>query len=86
MSNVMETRHEQSAGRRATLSVGVVFGVIVTVAVAALIAQNTSNVSVHWLTLDGQQPLWAVLAITVIAGVLLTRLFGFVWRHRDRKA
>jgi uncharacterized integral membrane protein len=86
MSNVMETRHEQSAGRRATLSVGVALGIIVTVAVAALIAQNTGNVSVHWLMLDGQQPLWAVLAITAIAGVVLAKLVGFVWRHRDRQA
>jgi uncharacterized integral membrane protein len=86
MTNVMETPQEQSAGRRATLSVGVVFGVIVTVAVAALIAQNTNDVSVHWLMLDGQQPLWVVLAITAFAGVVLAKLFGFVWRHRDRQA
>jgi uncharacterized integral membrane protein len=85
MTSVMETPQEQRSGRRAALSIGVVVGVIVTVGVAALIAQNTNDVTVHWLTLDGQQPLWAVLVITAIAGVVLAKLFGFVWRHRDRK-
>ena len=85
MTNVMETPHEQRKGQRATLSIGVVLGIIVTVAIAALIVQNTGNVSVHWLMLDGQQSLWAVLAITAVAGVILAKLSGFVWHHRNRR-
>jgi uncharacterized integral membrane protein len=86
MTNVMEHPQEQRGGRRAPLSIGVVVGVVLTVGIAALIAQNTTDVSVHWLTLDGQQPFRAVLAITAIAGVVLAKLVAFVWHHRDRKA
>ena len=86
MTNVLESVHEQRTGRRASLSIGVVVGLIATAAIVALIAQNTSNVSVHWLLLDGQQPLWGVLALTAVAGVVLAKVFGFAWHHRDRHA
>lgn len=86
MTNVMETPQEQRSGRRTVLSIGIVVGVVVTIGVVALIAQNTNDATVRWLTLDGQQPLWAVLAITAIAGAVLAKLFGFVWRHRNHKS
>jgi len=78
----METPQEQRTGRRTALSVGVIVGLVVTAAVAALIAQNTGDVTVRWLLFDGQQPLWAVLALTALAGIALAKLFGFAWRHR----
>ena len=84
MTNVLETPHGQRTGRRAGVSIGVVLGIIVVAAIAMLIVQNTNNVSVHWLLVDGQQPLWAVLAITAVAGVVSAKLFGFAWHHRDR--
>lgn len=86
MTNVMETPQEQRTGQRASLSIGVILGILVTAAIAALIAQNTNDVSVNWLLFDGQQPLWAILAITAVAGMVLAKLFGFAWHHRDRRS
>ena len=85
MTNVMETPQEQRSGRRATLSIWNRRRVIVTVGVAALIAQNTNDVTVHWLTLDGQQRSGRCWQSPAIAGVVLAKLFRFVWRHRDRR-
>jgi uncharacterized integral membrane protein len=73
---------EPSQRQPAVARSGVILGVIVTVLIGALIAQNTAEVSVRWLFLHGKQPLWAVLAIAAVAGVVLDKLFGLAWRHR----
>jgi uncharacterized integral membrane protein len=80
----METADEQRAGRRIAVSVGVIVGLVVAAGVAALIGQNTSDVTVRWLMLDGQQPLWIVLPLTALAGVVMAKMVGIIWRHRER--
>ncbi len=66
------------------LSFGLVAGLVLAAAIAILIVQNTQSVTVRWLVLDGQQPLWAVLAITGLAGVTLAKLAGLARRHRKQ--
>ena len=65
------------------MSVGVVLAALMLLAFVILAVQNTSQVTVHWLALDGEQPLWLVLALTGIAGVLVAKLASFAWRHRE---
>ena len=65
------------------MSVGLGLALVMLVAFAILAVQNTDHVSVHWLGLDGEQPLWALLAVTGIAGVAVAKLIGFAWHHRD---
>ena len=81
--SVTSTPHT-TAKRPAGAWTGLLLGLIVTIAVGALIVQNTDKVRVQWLTLDRQLPLWAMLAATAVAGALLAKLLGLAWRHRSR--
>ena len=85
MSTVMETPREQVHGRRTALSAGLVAGVVIAAAVAALIAQNTDGVTVRWLMFDGQQPMWLLLVLTAIAGAVIAKALGFAWHRRDHR-
>lgn len=63
-------------------------GVFVVVAIAlAVVAafQNTQDVVVEFLWLDGSLPLVLLLLIAVGVTVVVTEAIGFVWRRRRRK-
>lgn len=81
-STMMETHEEHRTERRFAVSAGLVAGVVVAVAAAALVVQNTDSVTVQWFTLEGQQPLWLMLLMTAVAGVILAKIAAFAWRHR----
>jgi uncharacterized integral membrane protein len=78
----MQTIDEQRTDRQTAVIAGTVTGIAVTLAIVALVAQNTKSVTVRWLFLDGQQPLWAILAMTAFAGALVAKLAGAAWHHR----
>lgn len=62
----------------------VVVGFLAAVALVILVAQNTSDVAVHWLTWSITVPSGAVMLAAVLAGSLLTILGGLSWRRRQR--
>jgi uncharacterized integral membrane protein len=54
---------------------------------AVFFFQNGSRAPVQFLWLDGNWPVWTVIGISVVVGVLLDRLASWQWRRaRRRKA
>ena len=64
---------------------GIPFRLIVGAAVAILLGvfvfQNTHEVEVHFLWMDGTPPLFLMLLVTLVSGVVLTGIVTW-YRHR----
>ena len=62
-------------------------GAIVLIVALALIAavQNTQEVEIHFLWMDGTLPLVLLLIIAIGATVVVAESVGWVWRRRRRK-
>lgn len=58
---------------------------LVVVALAIFFFQNDSDAPVSFLWLDGQWPVWVVIGISVVAGVVLDRLGTWQWRRARRR-
>jgi uncharacterized integral membrane protein len=59
---------------------------IVVVALAVFAIQNGEKATIHFLWIDGNWPVWTVIGISVIAGIVIDRLFTWQWRRaRKRK-
>lgn len=59
---------------------------LVVVAIAVGFFQNSVDAPVEFLWMDSTKPVWVVIGISVIAGILLDRLFTWQWRRaRNRK-
>jgi uncharacterized integral membrane protein len=70
-ANVSELADEaRSSSRPLTAAVMFVAGAALAVAVALLVVQNTESTTVEWWAWDPSGPMWIVLALTFIAGVL----------------
>jgi uncharacterized integral membrane protein len=63
----------------------VLVGLILLLAVLALVVQNTQRVDVQWLWLDFRIPLIALLLVAGLTAALLTELVGWIWRRRRRR-
>ncbi|WP_133870658.1 lipopolysaccharide assembly protein LapA domain-containing protein [Ilumatobacter fluminis] len=60
--------------------------VVVIVALAVIAAaQNTQDVEINFLWMDGTLPLVLLLLIAIGATVVVTESIGWAWRHRRRK-
>lgn len=67
--------------------IGLVVGVVVAVATALLVLQNSRSTRLEWLGWDFLAPLWLILLIAVAAGaVLLTLAVFLIARTRHRNA
>jgi uncharacterized integral membrane protein len=58
---------------------------VVAVALAIFFFQNGSDAPVSFLWFDGQWPVWLVIGVSVIAGVVLDRLGSWQWRRARRR-
>ena len=58
---------------------------LVLVPVGILIFSNLSSQEVSWLGFDMTAPLWLILILTFIAGMVGGKLFGWAWRRYRRK-
>ena len=54
------------------------------IALAVFFFQNGEDASVDFLWFDGQWPLWAVIGISVLIGIVLDRLVTWQWRRARR--
>jgi uncharacterized integral membrane protein len=63
------------------IGIGAIITVIVVVVVGTFVYQNRDTVEIEFLFLGIRLPLWAVIAIFVLLGVLL----GWVWRRVMRR-
>lgn len=59
---------------------------LVVIALAIFFFQNGQDAAVDFLWLDGRWPVWTVIGISVLAGIVLDRLATWQWRRaRKRK-
>lgn len=58
---------------------------IVVAALAVFFFQNGDDAPVEFLWIDGSWPLWLVIGISVLAGVVLDRLASWQWRRARRR-
>ena len=59
---------------------------LVVLALAIFFFQNGQDAQVDYLWMDGTWPVWTVIGISVIAGVVIDRLGTWQWRRaRKRK-
>ncbi len=59
---------------------------IVVVLLAIFFFQNGNDAPVTFLWLDGQWPVWLVIAISVVIGIVLDRLGTWQWRRARRRS
>ena len=50
-----------------------------------LVFSNTGSTKLKFLGLAWNAPLWLILLATFFAGIILSRLFGWVWRAFRRR-
>ncbi len=50
-----------------------------------LLVSNTRDVRLKWLGLDANVPLYAVILVAFISGVVVDELVGIAWRWRRRQ-
>jgi uncharacterized integral membrane protein len=62
----------------------VLFLFVVVTPVLILIFSNLTSAVLHFAGYEWKAPLWLVLAVTFVAGAIVTRLFGAVWRHHRK--
>ena len=84
----MAAPDDRPDGERSGINISprLLVGVVLAVALALLIAQNTSDTKVEWLTFETEQPLWVVLLVTAAAALVIAELVGGARRRRKRRA
>lgn len=66
--------------------VGFLIGMLVTIVFALLIIQNSESVQLEWLFLDFEWPLWVLLLLTFVAGMVAWQLMLYGIRRARAKA
>ena len=59
--------------------------VLVAAGLIVLAAQNSDSVTVSLLGVEVSAPLFAVLLATLLAGVVVDEIVGWIWRNRRRR-
>jgi uncharacterized integral membrane protein len=63
----------------------VVLAVLV-VAAIIFVVQNSEDSRVKWLFLDRTSPLWVIIVVSIVLGILIDRIGSFLLRRRrDRR-
>jgi uncharacterized integral membrane protein len=58
---------------------------LVVVALGIFVVQNGDDAPVSFLWFDAQWPVWLVILVSVVAGVVLDRLGSWQWRRARRR-
>jgi uncharacterized integral membrane protein len=67
--------------------VGLAVGLVVAVAVLLLIVQNPESTDVEWFAGDFTAPLWALLALSAVAGAIIwTVIVALIREASDQRA
>ena len=83
MSNDIE--ETAGASERGGPPIKLIALLLVVVALAIFFFQNDSDAPVSFLWLDGQWPVWLVIGVSVVAGVIIDRLGTWQWRRARRR-
>ena len=63
------------------------FFIVLLVPTLILVFSNTKSATLNFAGLDWSAPLWVILLATFAAGIILSRLFGWLWGvFRRRRA
>lgn len=75
--------------RRVFLGTGLfwamILGVLLTVAVIILAAQNTQEITIEFLSWQIATPFIVMVLAVLLIGILLAEIVGLVFRHRRRR-
>ena len=58
---------------------------LVVIGLATFFFQNGERAPVEFLWLDGNWPMWTVIGISVVVGIVLDRLGSWQWRRARRR-
>ena len=58
---------------------------LVVVGMAVFFFQNTDDAPIELLWLDGNWPIWSVIGLSVVAAIVIDRLFVWQWRRARRR-
>lgn len=59
--------------------------ILVLAGLATFFAQNRTDAPIHFLWLDGAWPIWGVIGVSVLIGIVLDRLVLWQWRRARRR-
>jgi len=62
-----------------------IYLLVIVIPVLILIFSNPESTTIKFAWVEVNAPLWLILAITFVAGAVVTRLFGWVWRTMRRR-
>ena len=65
---------------------GLVVGVLLSVVVIVFSAQNTGDATINFLPWEWSSPLFVVILVSLIMGIVLDEIAGLVYRSRRRRA
>ncbi len=71
---------------RSSFRVGLLLGIVVTIAAGLLIVQNGSSARLHWAWSAFDAPLWIFLAFTLLAGFVLGLVVSILARRTRRRS
>ena len=71
---------------RNSFRIGLIVGAVVTLAAGLLIIQNGSSIRLHWAWFGFRAPLWIVLGLTLVAGIVLGLIAPALARRSRRRA
>lgn len=66
-------------------SIKLILLLLVVAGLAVFFFQNGERAAVEFLWLDGNWPMWTVIGISVVVGIVLDRLFTWQWRRARRR-
>ncbi|MBA3605063.1 MAG: LapA family protein [Actinomycetota bacterium] len=69
---------------RSGISPALIGFVVIAIIAVVFIIQNANDSRVNILFWDVTASLWLVIAVSIVIGILLDRLFGIWWRRRRR--
>lgn len=72
--------------RRRPFRLGLIVGILITVAVVVLIVQNRESAQIDWLFIHRSAPLWLILLATMFAGAIAWEVVRIMLRHGRKRA
>ncbi|MGI9666167.1 MAG: lipopolysaccharide assembly protein LapA domain-containing protein [Acidimicrobiia bacterium] len=76
---------QASDDRGAKAPIGLVIAGLIVIAVAIFVSQNTDEVEIQFLVFSGSVPLWFLIVIFVVLGMVLGQALAWLRRRRKRR-
>jgi uncharacterized integral membrane protein len=71
--------------RRSGISPMLIALVVIGVLAIVFVLQNGKSTQIDYVGLNFEAPLWVILALAIVVGIVLDRLFSLWWRRRRRE-